>query len=207
MKDLSKLSETDIAYIAGVLERCVFSITKLNRSTENAYRVFILLSFPDATLIKWLIENVGGKSLRNSKIQKMARWDLSGKDCINLLSLCYKFLKAKKRHANVFILYGSTFKKRGTKSFLVKNTRQSHSPHEIAFRKELYNEIRYLNSNSDHSPQSRKQKHLLNDIPAVASGLFNFTDDFDGFGETLSVNSGFFDEFINNLIEIEDENN
>lgn len=207
MKDLSNLSETDIAYIAGVLERCIFSITRLNRSSRNVYRLCILLSFPDINLITWLVDNVGGTAGKKGKTNKMARWELVGKSCVRLLSLCYKFLKAKRKHANVFLLFGTTFKKRRSNYLFVKDKLQIHSPLEIEFRNELYDEIKHLNVASSHSPQSRKQKHLLNDIPAVASGLFDFTDDFDGFGETLSVNSGFFDEFINNLIEIEDENN
>ena len=186
---LHLLSETDKAYIAGLLERCSFMIATHGRANGH-YTTSIVFAYPESEIITWLCDNVGGNEYKyktGNKDHKTHKWIFKGKDCARLLTICYPYIKAKRNHANIMILFCAQLRGRGQIGL---------TQYDINIRIDLSQKLKVLNQERGHA---RGDIRLIKDKELYSFGLFDFLPDSDGFGETIVPISGFFDDFINHI--------
>lgn len=195
MKNLENLSETDFSYIAGILERCSFTIYSHGGKKVSSYAPRITMAFNDNILVEWLVKNVGGSNNPNNR--GGPQWVIRGSYATELLKRCMPYLKTKRRQANIFLLFGLTIKKmppRGLDGSYIRYTSQ-----EKLYRERLVQDLREVNLETPYI--KAKNRTIFDELPPAIQGLFDFIPDIDGFGETLSPRSGFFDAFIAQLEE------
>lgn len=141
---VNNLSETEIAYIAGLIdgEGCI-GITY--RKESDSFESHFGIRMTDTIIIPWLSEKLDVSyrlSKRNHPIWKDIFYlRLSGKTGIAIVITILPFLKLKKRQAELFIelVYLQSFSKpRGL------NKGETFT-HDYARQKEIYNEMKALN--------------------------------------------------------------
>ncbi len=205
MKDLTKLSDTERAYIAGLLDRAMFSIdrTVSRKKIKNypiyqyeVYSIVIILAHKNPLIIEWIYSFVGGKiCYRSANSKIISKWTIRGIDAINLLNACYIYLKAKRRHANIFFLWAPTLRKSKNLNSYFQGS--ALTPETRNMRKNLFSDMVSLNAEGG-KVNNNKARISIEYINSNLN-LFDFIPDSDGFGEMLIPRAGFFDDFITQL--------
>ncbi len=117
---MNKLSETEKAYIAGLLdgEGCltVGRLKPHNGKREHRFICRILVVNTDLTMMLWLQKTVGDggiyeyKKAGGENWKPCHRWYLNGQKSIELIRQVYPYLQIKRRQAELLLNFPANYK-------------------------------------------------------------------------------------------------
>ena len=145
--------EIDLSYLAGIIDgEGTVTINHINQG--NIYRIFLVVTNTNKSLMDWLVKNFGGnvspRGPTRTKVKQIYDWYLLGEKAYHLLKSIENLLLIKNEQAKICIRY---YEFLSNKNFNRRNTR---SVSILEFQKRLCKEIRILNNRGICIPQETK---------------------------------------------------